>query len=370
MRTLSSSLLESTIRRIDTGLGLKDFPHITMNGKWQTTSDGDWTGGFWVGLLWSCYQLTCDEKYLRSAYQWLKRLETRKRERNFDLGFLFHSSFVSGYQTTKDDSLKKVALEAADTLSNLFHKKAGFIYNVFHSEDRKMGRTDIDAMMELPLLWWAHQETGDSRYFQPAYQHCLTTIEKLVREDCSTIHVLDFDLDSGQTIRKITVQGYNDGSCWSRGQAWAIYGFALAYQASQEKMFLEIAEQLADYFIRNLPDDYVPYWDFNDPSIPQSVRDSSAAAIACCGLCTLSTLTPKRRFREAALKILDSLITNYLAGDSDGILKHGCYHKPENLGVDESTIWGDYYFAKALKKVILNAGEKGQDYFNSQIDIR
>jgi rhamnogalacturonyl hydrolase YesR len=132
---LSSNLLESTIKRIDTSLGLKGFPHITVNDKWQTTSDGDWTGGFWVGLLWSCYQLTRDGNYLRSAYRWLKHLEPRKGERNFDLWFLFHFSFVSGYQITEDESLKKVALEAADTLSNLFHEKAGFIYNVFHNPE-------------------------------------------------------------------------------------------------------------------------------------------------------------------------------------------------------------------------------------------
>jgi unsaturated chondroitin disaccharide hydrolase len=346
-----SRRLQSIIaRKIDISSNLKHFPNITENSKWQTTQDGDWTGGFWVGLLWSCYQLTRDEKYLRWAYQWLKRLETRKQDKTFDLGFLFYPSFVSGYQITKDEDLKKIALEAADTLSGLFHQKAGFIYNEVEFDGRRIGRTDIDAIAELSLLWWAHRETGDIRYFQPAYKHCLTTIERLVRKDYSTIHVLDFDLESGQTIRKITVQGYSNESCWSRGQAWAIYGFASAYQACKEKKFLEVAEGLADYFILNLPKDYVPYWDFDDPAIPHSVRDSSAAAIACSGLFTMSTLNQGRRFKEAAVKILDALTTNYLAEDSDGILKHGCYHKPDNLGVDESTIWGDHYFVEALKK--------------------
>lgn len=330
---------------------LKDFPHITKGGKWQTTLDGYWTGGFWVGLLWFCYQLSHDEKFLNWAHEWLERLEGRRQDKTFDLGFLFFPSFALGYQITRDERLKRIALEAADTLSSLFHPEAGFVYNELDFGGRKIGRTAIDVMMNLPLLWWAYRETGEDKYFQPAYQHCLSTIEKLVREDYSTIHVLDFDLETGETIRKITIQGHSNNSCWSRGQAWAIYGFTLAYEASQERSFIEVAERLADYFIENSPDDHVPYWDFNDPAIPEAVRDSSAAAIACSGLLTLSELSQQKEFKDAAIKTLNSLSTNYPASDdSEGILKHGCFHKPANLGVDESTIWGDYYFVEALVK--------------------
>lgn len=330
---------------------LQAFRHVTREGSWQTTSNAYWTGGFWTGLLWLCYQLRHDDKYLRWAYSWLKRLEKRRWDKTFDLGFVFYPSFALGYQITRDQDLKKIALEAADTLSGLFDQKARFIHDEIDFEGSRIGRTLIDVMMNLLLLRWAYQETSHCKYCQPAYQHCLSTIAQLLRNDYSTIHVLDFDLDTGETIRKGTIQGYSHHSCWSRGQAWAIYGFTLALETCQDKGFLEIAEGLADYLIKKLPDDYVPYRDFNDPEIPNTVRDSSAAAIACSGLLRLSELTCKEKFKETAFKMLNSLTNDYLAHeDCEGILKHGCFHKPANLGVDESTIWGDYYFVEALTK--------------------
>ena len=132
-----------------------------------------------------------------------------------------------------------------------------------------------------------------------------------MRKDCSTIHVLDFDLETGKTIRKITSQGYSNDSCWSRGQAWAIYGFTLAYKTSQNKRFLEVARGLTEYFIHNLPEDSVPYWDFDDPAIPHAVRDSSAAAIACSGLFTLAEVSQQSKFKEVVVKILNSLSVDY-----------------------------------------------------------
>lgn len=172
-------------------------------------------------------------------------------------------------------------------------------------------------------------------------------MEELIRKDYSTAHVLDFELETGEIIRKITVQGYSDDSCWSRGQAWAIYGFALAYKTSKDELFLKTAENLAEYFIKNLPEDYVPYWDFDDPR--KEVKDSSAAAIASSGLLELSEISEKKEFRDVAKNILKALGDNYLCEENEkGILKHGCFHKPENMGVDESLIWGDYYFVEAL----------------------
>ena len=330
--------------------GLTSFPHITDNGKWQTTPDGYWTGGFWVGLLWHAYKISGDEKYKKSAYNWLKRLEGRKNDRTFDLGFLFYPSFVVGYEITKDSSLRRIALEAANTLSMLFHEKAGFVYHEITINGEKAGRTIIDVIMNLPLLWWAYEETGNEKFYNVAYTHSKRTIDEFIRKDYSTVHVIDFDFESGKIIRKITVQGYSNESCWSRGQAWAIYGFTLAYKFTKDELFLKTAENLARYFIANLPKDYVPYWDFDDPN--KGVKDSSAAAIASSGLLDLSALSGKEEFREVAINILNSLCDNYLSGEKkEGILKHGCFHKPEGLGVDESLIWGDYYFVEALMKV-------------------
>jgi unsaturated chondroitin disaccharide hydrolase len=260
---------------------------------------------------------------------------------------LFYPSFALGYKLTGDEYLREIALEAADTLSNRFHTKAGFIYNKI---DKRTGRTAIDVMMDLQLLWWAYEETKDKKFLKVAYIHSKRIIEELIRGDYSTMHIIDFDLENGDIIRKITVQGYSNDSCWSRGQAWAIYGFTLAYKTSKDKIFLNTAEKLAGYFIENLPEDFAPYWDFNDSE--RVVKDSSAAAIACSGLLTLSELSKTKEFREFALRILDSLCSNYLSEKAtDGLLKHGCFHKPENMGVDESLIWGDYYFVEALTKL-------------------
>ncbi len=348
-----NNILEIILDKVNKNIvNLRDFPHITKNGKWTTTKDGYWTGGFWVGLLWLCYKITKDKKYKELAYSWAERLKGRRFDKTFDLGFLFYPSFVLGYKFTGDENLGRISLDAAKTLSTLVHKKSKFVYCVTYLNGEKVGRTIIDVMMNLPLLWWAFEETGNGIYYDIAYTHSIRTIEEFIRGSYSTIHVIDFDLDTGNIIRKITTQGYRDESCWSRGQAWAIYGFALAYKTAKDKIFLKTAKKLASYFIEHLPEDYVPYWDFNDPE--KSVKDSSAAAIASSGLLTLSNLSRQERFKEIAMKILNSLSSKqYLAkGDGDGILKHGCFHKPAGLGVDECLIWGDYYFVEALMKIM------------------
>lgn len=346
-------MLGSILSKIDrTALEAKGlFPHITERGRWQTTTDGYWTGGYWIGLLWSAYAATRREKYLRWAREWAVLLEPRKNDKNPDLGHLFYPSFVRGYKITGDEKMKKIALEAANTLTTCLNVGRGFLYNEIDADRKKAGRAIIDFMTVLPLLWWAHDETGDERYLDAVCRHSMSTIENLVRNDGSTVHAVDFDLKTGRIIRKTTVQGHDENSCWSRGQAWGIYGFAEAYGATEEKIFLSVAEKLANYFVKNLPTDHVPYWDFNDPRIPDAPKDSSAAAIACSGLITLSKLNEKRRFRDVADRILRSLSTNYMAEENrDGILKHGCFHVPKKIGVDEGLIWGDYYFMEALTK--------------------
>jgi len=341
-----SNILNNAVRKVNQNIKLKDFLHITEKGKWVTTENGYWTGGFWIGLLWFSYEITDDEKYKNKAYKWAKKLESRRNDRTFDLGFLFYPSFVLGYKRTEDKYLRKMALEAANTLLTLSHGKAGFIYNKI---DEKKGRTIIDVMMNLPLLWWAYEETGEEKFYNIAYTHSKRTIEEFIRKDYSTIHVIDFNLKTGEIIRKITGQGYTNESCWSRGQAWAIYGFTLSYKYTKDKLFLKTAENLTEYFIKNLPEDYAPYWDFDDSE--KEVKDSSAAAIASSGLLDLSVLSGRKEIREVAITTLNSLCDNYLSGeDEEGILKHGCFHKPGNIGVNESLIWGDYYFIEAMMK--------------------
>lgn len=342
-------LILSKIDRTAGKMGSR-FPHITDRGRWVATNDGGWTSGYWVGILWLAHMATDDEKYRELAGKWAKLLVARKKDKNPDLGHLFYPSFVLGYRVTGDSKLRKTALGAADTLTTCYNRSRGLVYRKAEVNGRKRGRALIDFMVNLPLLWWAHGETGIKKYFDVANRHSVQTISEFVRGDGSTFHALDFDLKTGQVLEKTTLQGYSGGSCWSRGQAWGVYGLVRAYEATKNMEFLNSAEKLADYFIKNLPGDFVPYWDF-DPKIPNAPKDSSAAAIACSALQMLSEMSGKRRFGRAAKKILNSLLANYIAEENrDGILKHGCYHMPKKIGVDEGLIWGDYYFLEALMK--------------------
>lgn len=345
-----NSLNSHIINKIDNNTHLKESPHITQQGRWVKNKECYWTDGFWIGTLWLLYLMTQNDKYKRTAYLLTKNLKGRITEENFDLGHLFYPSFVLGYKVTGDNYFRRIALEAASNLKKQFNDQAGFLCNEVNLDNEKFGRTIIDVMMNLPLLWWAYEETSDEDVMEIGCTHSKRTIELLFRNDFSTIHGIEFDLKTGELLREVSLQGYSNNSCWSRGQAWAIYGFALAYEATGESLFLETSENLAKYFTSNLPEDCVPYWDFKVPK--PAVKDSSAASIACSGLITISEVSEKESFRDVALKILNSLCSNYLAGeDKDGILDHGCFHLPAGIGVDECLIWGDYFFLEALSKL-------------------
>ena len=365
--------LEHALKKIEENLDeLKDsFPFVTINGKWELCkeedwdsnifNDGYWCNGFWIGMLWLAYKDTKDTKFKEKAYELSKLIEPRKKSNKVhDLGFLFYPSFCGGYEVTKDEYLKSVALTAADSLLSRFNDKINAITVV--GDPEKSGLTAIDTMMNLPLLWWAYEKTSDKRYYDVACKHATTTIEHFVRRDGSTYHIIEFNSGTGTIKKKYTLQGYTDESCWSRGQAWGIYGFSLAYKFSKEERFLKTAENLAEYYIANCPSDYVPYWDFNDPAIPNAVKDSSAAAITASGLLDLSEVeldeAKSEKYKEIAHSILMSLSKNYITVGLDsqpGILLHGCFHKPNNIATDNSLIFGDYYYIEALTKLIANS---------------
>ena len=356
--------LEYALKKIEKNMGRlnNSFPFVTVTGKWEICkdedwnlnifSDGYWCNGFWIGMFWLAYKVTKNDKFKVKAYELCRLIEPRKdSNKTHDLGFLFYPSFCVGYGITKDNYLKSVALTAADSLLSRFNDKISAI--TLSGDPKESGLTAIDTMMNLPLLWWAYERTHDIRYYNAAYKHSITTMQHLVREEGSTYHIIEFVPESGGVRRKTTLQGYNEESCWSRGQAWAIYGFALAYKYAKEGEFLRTTEKLVDYYIAKCSSDYVPYWDFNDPEIPNAVRDSSAAAITASGLLDLFKFSEENKFGDIALNILNSLCKGYLAEEGEeGILKHGCFNKPEGKGVNESSIWGDYYFVEAMAKAI------------------
>lgn len=216
----------------------------------------------------------------------------------------------------------------------------------------------IDCNMNLPLLYWASEQTGDRRFADAARRHASQAARYLVRPDASTWHTYYMDVVSGEPRYGNTQQGYADDSCWSRGQAWGIYGFLLSYSYTGDRQFLELSRRLANYFLKRLPADDVCHWDLALLGT-DALRDSSAAAIAVCGLLELVKHLPltdpdRENYQQAAMAILSSLSRHYLARPDEpgnGLLKHSVYHLASNKGVDECCSWGDYFYVEALVRM-------------------
>jgi unsaturated chondroitin disaccharide hydrolase len=300
-----------------------------------------WTTSFWPGMLWLAHDLTGDEKYLKAASGHVRGFASRVADKvdidTHDLGFLYTLSCVTAYRRTGNEEAKQAALTAADHLLSRVLEPAGIIQAWGDLRDpAQRGRTIIDSLMNTPLLFWATEETGDSRYAEAARRHAAQLRDHILRPDGSTFHTFYWDPVSGEPLRGETEQGHANESCWARGQAWGIYGFFLNYEHTGDPSFLTAAQRCADRF----PVDGVPYWDLTLTGVE---RDSSAAAIAVCGLRSLGR-------HDDAGRILGSLISDYTS-TGNALLRHGVYDKPKNIGVDEGTLWGDYFYLEALTRV-------------------
>ena len=356
----SNGTFRQVLQKVEQALASKEegFPYITKDSRWQRNPAGfwSWTSGFWVGLLWLAYRLTGETSLERAARMELCKLESLldAEEANFDLGFLFYPAAVLGYQITGEGLLRNIALCAADRLVGFIHKEAGLIYCLKSQQTKdcveSTGYSIIDVMPNLELLWWASAETGRSDYFDIAFRHTERALDLFLREDGSSFQMVKFDLATGKILARGALHGLNDATCWARGQAWGIYGFALAALRAGDARFAQATRQLSDYYLEKTPGDRVPYWDFEDPMSPDCVRDSSAAAIACAAWrCFCADLPSLQGYYEEGAHLLETLSVDYLQPVSkDGILSHGCAYKKKGVGIDESTIWGDYYFLLAL----------------------
>jgi unsaturated chondroitin disaccharide hydrolase len=332
------------------------FPMYTRNGEWRHGGEAwtNWCEGFLGGQLWLMHQHTGDAWWRERAEHYSRLIEHRKADRNVhDLGFLFWSTWKRWYDLTGDPAVQQVVVEAGRTLALRF-KEQGRYLRSFVSDDSLF----IDIMMNVGIIFYAAQQTGDPDLWRIANQHCLTTRRFLVRGDGSTSHEGLFDLDTGQFLRQSTHQGWRDDSSWARGLAWALYGFGTAYQFAGDPRYLRTAEACADFYIERTPEHGVPPNDWDEPA-PALPFESSAAAIAASGMLNLSRLCadPARsgRYQACALRILDTLTSpEFLAADTpgwEGILKHGMYHQRKGLGVDESTMWGDHFFLEAISSI-------------------
>lgn len=338
------------------------LPIYSKDGKWRHDGElwTDWCGGFFAGQMWQFHLRTGDATWRQRAEHYSKLLEHRQHDRDVhDLGFIFLSTYLPWYQLTGDEQLHQVLIQAGRTLAMRFKEKGQYLRS-FVSDDSLF----IDIMMNVPIIFYAANETGDEELMRKAVAHCHTTRDKIVREDGSTAHEGLFDLESGEFLKQTTHQGLRGDSAWARGLAWSLYGYSKVVALTGSEEFLEVAERNAGYWLSHLSDDGVPYWDF-DADLSQPLpwgpqKDSSAGAIAASGLLDLAKQTKDAArataYRDTALKMLDALVDpEYLAIDTpgwEGILKHGVYHTEKNLGVDESVMWGEYFFVEALTKVV------------------
>ncbi len=325
------------------------FPHYTSLGTetWTTTAEGSWTGGFWAGWLWKLYGHFGDEVFAERALAATLKLKDRLWDDTHDRGFLFYYSAVTGWHVARQPELRELGLQAAHELCNAFNPRAGVI-PVGRQAEVQSGTAEvtIDAMMNLQLLWWAHSETGEQDFLNVALSHAERTAQWHVRDDGSTFQSAHFDERTGELLELHTHQGYGPQSCWARGQAWCINGFASAYEATGSELFRDIATKALNFYVSHLPGDRVPYYDFLDPKIPDVERDTSASAIIASATLEGSARYLFDRYREQILCSLRSLVTAHLG--SRGGLAHGCYNRHTGEGIDGEVIWGNYYLCSAL----------------------
>ncbi len=332
------------------------IPRTLEGGKLKGTASKSWTSGFYPGMLWQLYDFSKDEKLKKAAIQWSAVVEKEKRDGGtHDLGFKIYCPFGNAYRTTNDKKYKEIFLTAAKTLSTRFNPKVAAIRSWDHHEHLWKYPVIIDNMMNLEMLFEATKLTGDSSFYHIANQHAMTTLKNHFRADNSSYHVVDFNPDTGEVVKKNTHQGYNHESAWSRGQAWGLYGFAVAYRYTREKKYLEQAQKIATFIFThpNLPEDLIPYWDYDSPNIPNEPRDVSAATIASSGLFELSTHDPKNaeKYIDWANQILTSLESEkYKCSSPPFFLKHSVGSIPGEFEMDAPIIYADYFYVEALLK--------------------
>ncbi|MGI5151899.1 glycoside hydrolase family 88 protein [Plantactinospora sp. CA-294935] len=321
-----------------------------------------WTTSFWPGMLWLAHDLTGADRYHRAAMSHVDSFATRVARGidldTHDLGFLYTLSCVIPARRTGDPRARGAALAAADRLMTRVLEPAGIIQAWGDLADpRQRGRTIIDSLMNTPLLYWASHTTGDDRYAAAAHRHTAELSQHILRPDGTTFHTFYWNPETGAPLRGETEQGHADHSCWARGQAWGIYGFSLNHRHTGEPALLAAARTCADRFLAQLPADHVAYWDLEFGDGSRQERDSSAAAIAACGLVELADNLDDAnladRYRTAAGRILRSLADSYSTDGhpaSNALILHGVYDKPKGIGVDEGTLWGDYFYLEALTR--------------------
>ena len=341
--------------------------HTSVNNFYPACENNQWTCGFWPGVVWLSYELTGDTSFSDTGYilveSFLNRIKNKIEVDHHDMGFLYNPSCVAAYLLTGNEDGCKAALLAADQLVSRFQEKGEFLQAWGAMDSGVNHRFIIDCLMNLPLLYWAAEQTGDEKYSIIAKKHTETCLKYSIREDGSTYHTVFMDKTTGEMIRGETCQGYGDDSFWARGQAWAIYGIAISYRYTRSLDCLEAFKKILPFYLSKLPVDMVPYWDMIFTSGNDEPRDSSSASIVACGLLEMAGLVSGNEaanYVSLAKQMIKSIVDHYSVKDnsiSNGLVMHATYSKksPYNTctpeGVDECASWGDYFYLEALMRL-------------------
>jgi len=360
-KAMDAALLQTAIlvKNVDSARIVKPnlvSPRTVEKGQFKMVISRDWTSGFFPAQLWLYYQYTNDKKWLDLAKKYTEDVKVEQFNKGtHDLGFMIYCPFGNGYKLTKDESYKEVIIQAAKSLSTRFNAKAGVIKSWDHNTDKWKFPVIIDNMMNLELLFEATKFTGDSSFYKIAVSHADQTMANHYRPDFSSYHVIDYDTVSGNVRNKLTAQGYANESSWARGQAWGLYGYTLCYRYTKNAAYLAQADAIANYILSSkiTPADGIPYWDYNDPQIPNVSRDASAAAITASALYELAKFskTNAKKYKAAADKIVVSLSTKYTSaiGANYGfLLEHSTGHRPAKSEIDVPINYADYYYIESL----------------------
>jgi unsaturated chondroitin disaccharide hydrolase len=337
------------------------FPRSFENGKDISSDSRWWCSGFFPGSLWYLYEHSKNQEVLKYAKMYTDRVEREKYTTdNHDVGFMLYCSFGNGLRLTGDERYKEVLLTGAKSLATRYDPKVGLIRSWDHSEDIWQYPVIIDNIMNLELLLWAAACSKDERFSKIAYSHADKTMKYHFRPDYSSYHVVSYDRKTGVPHKKQTHQGYADESSWSRGQSWGLYGYTYLYRETRDKRYLDQAKHIADFLVNHpqMPQDFIPYWDYNAPGIPNTPRDASAACIMASALIELSDFVDaksKKRYMQVVDKQIRTLASDQytakLGENGNFILKHSTGAYPFKSEVDAALTYADYYYLEALTRL-------------------
>jgi len=361
--------IQKVIKRINKNMKKINHPNLSgvaENGIYSANIKAfndieQWVFSFYTGMVFHAHNYTKDSKYLKYLNSFQEDYNDKIYKYNMDtihdLGFLYSLYSVAMYKTTGDNKAKETALKAADELAKRFNIYGGYI-NAWERMDstsgEKVGLMIADCMMNLPLLFWAYQETGHVFYKDVATAHADTTLKYMVRDDYSICHAYKFDRGNGTQIGERNFCGYSVGSAWARGTSWAIYGYAVAYRYTNNIEYLKTAKGLAEFFIANLKEDYIPLWDFRIDENTPKLLDTSAAAIAACGLLEISELDEviKDKYKNIATKIVESLsLPKYCTLDEEDESMEAILKLVQTGDKQAGAMFGDYFYMEALMRL-------------------